>query len=90
MNFVSALRPMARSRTSYRRSLNNGDGLNDLLLVQLRTGAVQITDDRGHTGLVAHGGRQVDGLLRVILREAVRARKRAVRKWRRGRIERTS
>lgn len=33
--------------------------------------AVEIADDRGHAGLVAHGGGQVDGLLGVILREAV-------------------
>lgn len=55
---------------AYRRSLDNGDSLNNLLLVQLRTGAVEIADDGRHTGLVAHGGRQVDGLLGVILREA--------------------
>jgi hypothetical protein len=54
----------------YRRSLNDGDGLDDLLLVHLRTGTVEVTDDGGHTGLVAHGGRQVDGLLGVILGKA--------------------
>lgn len=38
--------------------------------MHLGTGTVKVTDDGGHTGLVAHGGRQVDGLLGVILGEA--------------------
>ena len=58
--------------------------------MQLRTRTVQITDDRGHTSLVAHGGGQVDGLLGVILREAVVPRKRAVRIFRRRSVVRTS
>jgi hypothetical protein len=40
--------------------------------VHLGTGTVKVTDDGGHTGLVAHGGSQVDGLLGVILGEAIR------------------
>lgn len=56
---------------TYRRSLNDGDGLNDLLLVHLGTGSVEVTDNSGHTGLVAHGGSKVDGLLGIILGEAV-------------------
>jgi len=39
--------------------------------VSLGTGAVEVANDRGHAGLVAHGGGQVDGLLGVILGEAV-------------------
>jgi hypothetical protein len=39
--------------------------------VHLGTGTVKVTDDGGHTGLVAHGGSKVDGLLGVILGEAV-------------------
>ena len=62
-------------RETYRRSLDNGSSLDNLLLVHLGTGSVKVTDDSGHTGLVAHGGRQVDGLLGVILGEAVRGRK---------------
>lgn len=58
--------------STYRRGLDDGDGLNNLLLVHLGTGTVKVTDDGGHTGLVAHGGSQVDGLLRVILGEAIR------------------
>jgi hypothetical protein len=42
--------------------------------VHLGTGTVEVTDDGGHTSLVAHGGSQVDGLLGVILGEAVRNR----------------
>lgn len=59
-------------RCSYRWGINNGDGLDDLLLVLLRAGSVEVTDDRRHTGLVAHGGCEVDGLLGVILGEPVR------------------
>jgi hypothetical protein len=55
---------------AYRWGLDDGDGLDDLLLVQLGTGTVQIADDGGHAGLVAHGRGEVDGLLGVILREA--------------------
>jgi hypothetical protein len=43
--------------------------------VHLGTGTVKVTDDGGHTGLVAHGGSQVDGLLGVILGEAGERRK---------------
>jgi len=39
--------------------------------VHLRAGTVEVTDDGGHTGLVAQGGGEVDGLLGVILGEAV-------------------
>jgi hypothetical protein len=38
--------------------------------VQLRTRSIEVADDCGHASLVAHGSRQVDGLLGVILREA--------------------
>jgi predicted ABC-type sugar transport system permease subunit len=55
---------------AYRRSLNNGNSLDNLLLVQLRTRSVEIADDGGHTGLVTHGGCEVDRLLGVILGEA--------------------
>jgi hypothetical protein len=55
---------------AYGRSLDDSAGLDNLLLVQLGTWSVEIADNCGHTGLVAHGGRQVDGLLGVILREA--------------------
>ena len=41
--------------------------------MSLRAGAVEVADDRGHAGLVAHGSGQVDGLLGVVLREAVAA-----------------
>jgi len=39
--------------------------------VGLGARTVKVADDGGHAGLVAHGGRQVDGLLGVILREAI-------------------
>ena len=55
----------------YRWGLNDGDSLDDLLLVGLGSWAVKITDDGGHAGLVTHGGSEVDLLLGVILWEAV-------------------
>ena len=60
----------ATVQIAYRRSLDDGDGLNDFLLVQLGSRTVEIADDGAHSSLVAHGGRKVDGLLRVILGEA--------------------
>ena len=56
-------------RCSYRWGINNGDGLDNFLLVRFRAGSVEITDDGRHTGLVAHGSGEVDGLLGVILGE---------------------
>lgn len=38
--------------------------------MQLRAGSVEVADNGAHTGLVAHGSREVDGLLGVILGEA--------------------
>jgi hypothetical protein len=40
--------------------------------VQFRTWSVEIADNGGHAGLVAHGSGKVDGLLWVILGEAVK------------------
>lgn len=57
---------------SYWWGLNNGGSLDDLLLVHLRTWTVKISHNCRHTGLVAHGGCEVDALLRVILGEAAR------------------
>jgi len=51
------------------RGLEDGDGLDDLLLVQLGTRFVDITDDMGHTSLVTHETGQVRGLGGIILRE---------------------
>lgn len=39
--------------------------------MSLGAGAVEVADDGGHAGLVAHGGGKVDGLLGIILREPV-------------------
>jgi hypothetical protein len=41
--------------------------------VQLGSGTVEVADDGGHAGLVAHGRSEVDRLLGVILREAAGA-----------------
>lgn len=59
------------SRRTYRWCLNNGDGLNNFLLVHLRTWSIQITHDRSHTGLVPHSRRKVNGFLWVILGEGL-------------------
>lgn len=52
-------------------SLNDGDGLEDLLLVHLGAGTVEVTDDVSHTGLEAHEGSQMDGLASIILGEGL-------------------
>lgn len=56
---------------SYWWCIDDRNGLNNFLLVCLRARSVEVTDDRGHTGLVTHGGGQVNGLLGVILGEAI-------------------
>ncbi len=55
---------------SYRWGIDDRNSLDDFLLVRLGAGALHVADDGGHTGLVAHGGCQVNGLLGVILGEA--------------------
>jgi hypothetical protein len=52
-------------------SLDDGDGLNDLLLVHLGARTLELTNGGGHTGLVTKGGGQVDRLLSVILGEGL-------------------
>ena len=67
---VSACHEWYWRRHSYRRSFDDSACLDDLLLVQLRARTVEVADDGGHAGLVAHGGGQVALLLRVVLWEA--------------------
>ena len=52
-----------------RRGLQDGDGLNSLLLVQLGAGSVNLSHNVGHTSLEAHEGSHVAGLGGVVLRE---------------------
>lgn len=70
MSLLKKLHPSGLRRT-HRWGINNGNSLNDLLLVRLGTGAVEVADDGGHTSLVAESGSQVDGLLGVILGEGL-------------------
>jgi hypothetical protein len=51
--------------------INDRNSLHNFLLVGLGARSIEVTDDGGHTGLVTHSGSQVDGLLGVILGEAV-------------------
>ena len=53
------------------RGLNDGTSLHNLLLVDLGSGSVDLTDDVSHTSLVTHKACEVDGLAGVILREAL-------------------
>ena len=57
------------TNADHRRGLDDGDGLHDLLLVDLRAGPISLTDNVGHTGLEAEEAGQVDGLRGVVLRE---------------------
>jgi hypothetical protein len=49
--------------------LQDSNGLNSLLLVELRSRAFNFTDNMGHAGLVAHEGGKVARLARIIARE---------------------
>ena len=53
------------------RSLDDGDSLHDLFLVDLGAGSVHLPDDVSHAGLVAEEGGQVDGLGGIILGEGL-------------------
>merc|ERR1711939_152897 len=53
------------------RGLDDGDGLDDLLLVHLRSRAVEVTDDVGHASLVTKEGGEVNRRLGVVLGEAL-------------------
>jgi hypothetical protein len=55
---------------AYRRSLNDGDCLDNLFLVHLRTRSIKVADNGGHPGLVSHGSGKMDWFLGVILRKA--------------------
>ena len=52
-------------------SLDDGDRLDHLLLVDLGAGSVHLPHDVSHAGLVAHEGSQVDWLARIILGEGL-------------------
>lgn len=58
--------------SSYGRSLDDCNSLNNFFLVHLSTWAVKIAHDGSHAGLVAHGGSKVYWLLGVILGKAVK------------------
>merc|ERR1719438_201732 len=55
----------------HRRGLEDGDGLDDLLLVNLGAGSVHFPHDVSHAGLVAEEGGHVHGLGGVILGEGL-------------------
>ena len=56
---------------NHRRSLDDGDGLDHLLLVDLGARLVDLTQDVGHARLVPEESRQVDLLRGVIRREGL-------------------
>merc|ERR1719173_228081 len=57
--------------SNHGRSLNDGDGLDHLLLVVLGAGTVHLTHNVGHASLVSHEASQVDGLASIILGEGL-------------------
>jgi len=58
-----------KSDAHHRRGLQDGNALNDLLLVELGTRLVNLAHDVGHTGLVPHESRQMARLRGIVLRE---------------------
>lgn len=58
-----------QTNDDHRRGLDDGDGLDNLTLVQLGSRVVDLTHDVGHTSLVTHEGSQVWLLGSIILRE---------------------
>lgn len=56
---------------TYGRGLDDRASFDDFFLVHLRAGSVEITNNGRHASFVAHGSREVNGLLRVILGEAI-------------------
>merc|ERR1719387_3122897 len=68
---VDGLRVADEADADHRRALDDGDGLRGLLLVELRPRLVHVAHDVRHAGLVAHEGRQVARLRRVVLRKAL-------------------
>lgn len=63
----------SNTNDNHGRSLDDGNGFEDLLLVHLGSGAVQVADDVGHTGLVAHKGGQMHGLGGIVSGEGLDA-----------------
>ena len=59
------------SNTHHRGSLNDGDRLHHLLLVDLGARSVHFPHDVSHAGLVSQEGSQVDRLAGVILGEGL-------------------
>ena len=59
------------SNGNHGRSLNDGDGLHDLFLVDLGAGSIHLPDDVGHTSLVAKEGSHVHWLGCIILGEGL-------------------
>jgi len=59
---VRGLNVANNTNDEHGRSLNNGDSLNDFLLVGLGTSTVNLTDDVSHTSLVSKEGSKVSRL----------------------------
>lgn len=53
------------------RGLDDGDGLQDFLLVDLRSGPVSLANDVGHASLEAQEAGQVNGLGGIVLGESL-------------------
>lgn len=65
-----------RGRGAYGRGLDDGNGLDNLLLVRLGARTLKLADGGRHTSLVTKCGSEVDGLLGVILGEGLKRERR--------------
>jgi hypothetical protein len=70
---VGGLHVANKADRGHGRSLEDGNSLNSLLLVELGARALDLTDDVSHASLVADEGGKVGGLARVITRERANA-----------------
>ena len=68
---VGGLSVTNKTNANHGGGLEDGDSLSDLLLMELGTRLLNITEDVGHTGLVTHESSQMAWLGLIILGEGL-------------------